>query len=231
MTYAFREEANGTASEWTEVKPAYGYSNYIVLHKSGSTYTVDNKPVERLRIVDGKLRDANIYFGGHVRPSITVENTSDIELSHGFAPVLMYNNPDDGELYMYFLGESEYITVPPHSTVSRDWTSTLYLTQNIYGINVDTDFLLTFFDETTYQFYTSEFTTPVVMHPNAGQPRITLSDLTIEGASTTVEEVGGTERTVYVVDNKLDIPVKASCKLIGTIPFVYSMQALSLIHI
>ncbi len=225
VTYAFREEANGTASEWTEVKPAYGYSNYIVLHKAGSTYTVDNKPVERLRIVDGKLRDANIYFGGHVRPSITVENTSDIELSHGFAPVLMYNNPDDGELYMYFLGESEYITVPPHSTVSRDWTSTLYLTQNIYGINVDTDFLLTFFDETTYQFYTSEFTTPVVMHPNAGQPRITLSDLTIEGASTTVEEVGGTERTVYVVDNKLDIPVKASCKLIGTIPFVYSMQA------
>ena len=224
VTYAFRQ-AETEGAEWTEVRPAYGYSNHIVLHKTGSTYTVDNNPVERLRIVDGKLRDTNIYFGGYVRPSITVENTSDIELSRGFAPVLMYENPDDGELYMFFLGESEYITVPPHSTVSRDWTSTLYLTQNIYGINEDTDFLLSFFDETTYQFYTAEFTKPVVMHPNAGQPHLQLSGLTIEGATETVEEVGGNGRTVLVVPDKLDIRVKANCKLIGLTPFVYSMQA------
>ena len=57
-----------------------------------------------LQLVDGKFL-TELYFGCMAKLEIEVANDSDIELTKGFAPVLI--NVENGAIY--FIGESIYI--------------------------------------------------------------------------------------------------------------------------
>lgn len=222
VTYATLSKEEG--SQWNEVAVAYGNYNYVILRKQGDTYTVDNQPLPQLNIVDGGFTDRLIYNGCYVNPTITVENPTDIELNKGFAPALMLEV--DGENYPFFLGESVQITVPPHSTVTREWTTELYLLQNV-GISSDIQFKLTFFDEGTYLFLTDKFSKTITMKANPGLPDVVFgSEVTIPGAEVVEEEIiDGQYARVFVVDDKYNIPLQTSFKLGSRSTFAYSMLA------
>ena len=70
---------------------------------------------------------------------IEVANDSDIELTKGFAPVLI--NVENGAIY--FIGESIYITLPPKTSEKREWTTPLNLVQQA-TISADTEFYIAF---------------------------------------------------------------------------------------
>lgn len=223
VTYATLADEAG--AEWNPVEAAYGYYNYVVLHKQGEVYTVENEPVGNLKILDGGLSDRTLYFACMVRPTITVENPTDIEITRGFAPILLLEQ--DGVDYPFFLGESVLITVPPHSQVSREWVTDMHLMQNISGISTATNFKFTYFDETTYRYYTEEYVKEMTMMPNPGLPNVAFGkNPVIPGAEVVQESViPGTIANVYVVKDKLSIPVEAGFKLANRGVFAYNMFA------
>ncbi len=222
ISYAYRLDGE---TDYRPTLPAYGYDNYITIHKQGDKYTVDNSPLKNLRIVDASLQPY-VIFGGLGAVSITIENPTDIELTRGFAPALFYKDPEAEQPEIFFLGESKLITVPAHSKVDTDWVTNLYVVKsNLVGLNNDADLLLTFFDETTYTYYFSDLFKPVVMHPNTGAPSFKQpATPQIVGAKTVITTINGQRVRVYQAPDKDNIEVTAHMELSSGY-FAYMMNA------
>ncbi|MDE7114971.1 MAG: C10 family peptidase, partial [Muribaculaceae bacterium] len=203
---------------WTPVRPGYGYVNYVVLKKSGNSYTVENTPVDYIELVDAKYLN-KLYFGGLAKVQIDVVNDSDIELTKGFAPVLI--NATTGQIT--FVGESVYITLQPKTSATRTWTTALNLVVQA-NITADTDFYIAFLDEGTGNFFASEEI--VVMHPNPGVPSLQLGGAAvIKGAKSELAELpDGQQAYISVIDDPTDINVSASVRLKSGI-FCYNLLA------
>lgn len=205
-------------AEWTPVKPCYGYYNFVTVKKQGQVYTTDSNPIVTLDILDVQMTE-EIYYGGLTKVKMKISNDSDLELSRGFAPALF----KDG--YAYFLGESQFITVAPHSEVEHEWVTSLTLLQKIQGIAVDTDFELVVFDESTYNFFRLGNGKTVTMHPNPGLPRIIQNSPAQLRSTLVKEEVPGFgEQNVYLVEDPNDMQVTASFTLNSGI-FCYNIMA------
>ncbi|MDE5883208.1 MAG: hypothetical protein K2H60_15915, partial [Muribaculaceae bacterium] len=106
-----------------------------------------------------------------------------------------------------FLGESIMVTVPPHSSVEKEWTTIVYTMQGTVDVNYELPLLFTFFDEMTYNF-TEEFSQEVVMLPNPGVPVLDYGDdaPVIAGLEKAEETIGGEVKEVYILndeDNKV----------------------------
>lgn len=183
---------------FVEVKPRYGNPNYFILKVDNGKYSVDNALLPPLKIRGEIVGD--LYYGMLTTVRVTVENTSDIERTSGFAPVFM---DSEGPL---LLGESICVSIPPKSTLTREWSTSL--TQFVQYINpyLNTPLLFTFFDETGYDFYTNEFSQTVVMKENPGTPKIRVSQaLTVEGSYT--------ENNMMVIPNPNDIRISGELTL------------------
>lgn len=191
---------------WLPVKECHTYYNYCILRKSGDKYTVENEPVQILTLKEGGFNN-ELYYACATEATVTVANDTDIEMSKGFAPALIRNNA------IYFLGESKFVTVAPHSEATVVWSTDLHLMAPIAGIAADTDFTMAFFDEDTYNFFFSDET--VTMHPNPGVPKVSLPQTPrITGAKTATEEVvPGLKRTVHIINDPTEIPLSARLRL------------------
>lgn len=199
------------------VKECYGYYNYIILKKEGQNYSLDINPVDRLSVKDGAII-GDLYYGAMATVSVTVVNDNDIELTKGFAPALIL----DGALC--FLGESVFLTVQPHSEVTREWTTSFAQLQQLM-MGGDTEFMLTFFDESSYNFYMEDFLKPVVMKSVTEYPTVTLvGEPVITDAEVVKEKVGNSMRDVYLVKDKMNIGVEATVLLRDGV-FAYNMYA------
>ena len=203
--------------EYVPVKECYGYYNYITLKKNGMKYTLDINAVDRLSVKDGDII-GDLYYGGMANVSVTVVNDNDIELTKGFAPALILNGA------LCFLGESVFLTVQPHSEVTHEWTTSFELMQQII-IEGDTEMQLTFFDESSYNFYLEDFIKTVVMKPVTEYPSVSLiGDPVIAGAEIVKEKVGLLTRDVYVVKDRMNFDVEATVLLRSGV-FAYNMYA------
>lgn len=224
ITYAFNISGSGDES-YLPTTPAYGYDNYITVTKNGNSYTIDNNPVKNLRVVDGSLQ-SYLIFGGLGAVSITVENPTDIELTRGFAPALFYRDPDTNVVEIFFLGESKLISVPAHSKVSEEWVSNLYVMKNnLLGLNIDVEFLLTFFDESSYTYYITDLFKPTLMHPDTGYPQFKSTTAPeIVGAKTVLTTFNGQRMWVYQAPDKDNIEVTAHMELASG-HYAYTMNA------
>lgn len=212
-------ELESEPGKWTPVDHAYGYFNYLVMHKEGDKYSIDDQPIWILDLNYGKCTDEKLYQGcvGHFE--IEVENDSDLELSKGFAPVLLYGNSP------YFLGESIFVTVPPHSKVVRQWTTALYALQAMGNIPDVTPFDLAWLDESTYNFYYNPEGDPIDLYPNPGRPTVTRVGLTIEDAEMANEEmIPGVSHNVYLVTDPMNIDVSCTLRTTKGV-FAYNTMA------
>lgn len=218
VTFASVLIETGGDDVWTPVKQGYGYVNYVILKKSGDTYTVENSEVDYLQLVSAEYLE-KLYYGGLAKIEIEVANDSDIELTKGFAPVLI--STADG--YPYFIGESVYITLPPKTTEKRQWVSTLNLVQNV-NITGDTEYYMAFLDEGTANFFVSE--DKITMYANPGLPTMSLWGVAriTNGERVTEALPNGTETTVYVIDDPNNIEISARVRLTKGI-FAYNCLA------
>lgn len=217
VTFASVLIETGGDDIWTPVRPGYSYTNYVVLRKSGDDYTVENAGVDFLELADATYL-SDLYFGCLAKLKIEVVNESDIELSKGFAPVLI--STEDG--YPYFVGESVFVTLQPHTSLTEEWVTPLNLVQNL-NITEDTEFYMAFLDESTGNFFVSQ--DKIVMHANPGLPRIALVDgVFIDGRTVTEELPDGSVADVTVVSDPNRITVNSRVRLIqGT--FAYNCLA------
>lgn len=194
-------------ARYVPVQECYGCYNYIILKKEGEKYSLDINSVDRLSVKEGGIV-GDLYYGCLATVSVTVVNDNDIELTQGFAPALI----QDG--VVYFLGESVLLTVQPHSEVTKEWTTSFTLLQQIWGITSDTEYLLTFFDEASNNFYDADFFEPVVMKPVMEMPDVALVNApVIPGAEVVKEKVGSIMSDVYVVKDRMNIDVEATMRL------------------
>lgn len=218
LTVATQLLETGEEEPWVPVGVSYGYSNSVLLTKEGTTYTVENAPMAQLTIKSYKII-GGLYYGMANRFRITVANNSDLELSRGFAPAVA----TDGGVKM--LGESVLVTVPPHSEVTREWDTMLYLLDQYFNISENTLVDLVFFDETTYLFLRPGTSLPTVLHPNPGVPHIiTTKAPVVTNGTPYQEEIDGSTRTVYYIDSKDDIQVGSAMRLVSG-RFAYPMYA------
>lgn len=208
-------EVEGAA--WIPVQTAWGYADHFVLSKEGDTYTVENNPTAELVVRSSKVI-GDLTYGLTNRFSITVMNPSDVEMSGGFAPVIAYQNT------LVMLGESIMITVPAGGSVTREWSTPLYLLNQQFTCDEATIVDLLFLDETTYNIHSSGRALPIVMKPNPGVPALTTSAPIVLNATTTTETIDGQEVVVFNCDDRRDIQVSADITLVrGT--FAYPMYA------
>lgn len=168
--------SSSTDSEgFVEVKPGYGYNNYVTLKVENGEYSVSADLLAPLK-VQGEIV-GGLYYGALARVRVTVENPADVEQTSGFAPVFL------DEVGPVLLGESVCLTIPPHTSMTREWDTEL--TQYVQFIDpyLEKELTFSFFNEVDYSFYTDIFSSKVVLHDNPGMPSLSMSaPLAIEGA-------------------------------------------------
>lgn len=220
VTFATRAVGtdNDDAQPWVPVGHSWGFYNYFTLTKSGADYAVVNEPLPDVRVTKSAVVGA-LYYGMVNKFKITVQNNSDIEISRGFAPAFAV----DGQLKM--LGESIMLTLPPHSTVEREWATPLYLLDRYFGVDKSVIVDMAYFDETTYTFFSIPRALPVVMQPNPGVPRISVIGYPkVLNAEAVSETVDGVNTVIYQIADKNDIQIQADVRLLGG-KFAYPMYA------
>ena len=74
-------------SQWQPTLVPYGFYGYVTLSKTGDDYYLESYQAPSLKISSTKLH-GELYYGCLTEVEIEVENTTDMELSGGFAPVL-----------------------------------------------------------------------------------------------------------------------------------------------
>lgn len=204
-------------ADWVSVVPAWGFTDHFTLSKEGNSYTVNNIEGAELVVVSSKVIGGLIY-GITNRFSITVQNPTDIELSRGFAPCIAYDNS------LVMLGESIMLTVPAGQTVTREWTTPLYLLDQNFNCSENLFVTLLFLDETTYNIHSSGNILPLVLKPNPGTPTLSTAAPVVINATSATETVDGQDVIVYNCDNRRDIQISADVTLKnGT--FAYPMYA------
>lgn len=203
-TYAADEDD----PEWVPVKPYFSYKEYVTLKKSGDDYEVIVDDLPGLGIEDARIVGTFIY-GCPITVRAKIVNNFDIELTRGFAPAFAYKDA------ICFLGESVLVTVPPHSSVEKEWVTMLYDMQGAPNVSSETQLLFTFFDEDSYNLYTEDFLQEVTMKPNPGAPGIECNAApVIAGLDKVEENLNGNLIEVYVLNEKDDRVIDISAELV-----------------
>lgn len=194
--------------EWIPVKAGYTYCDYVTIKKNGEDIDVIVNEIPTLEIEDAEIV-GNFYSGCPITVYAKIVNNHDIELTSGFAPAFAYEN------LIGFLGESVLVTVPPHSSVEKEWTSVIYTMQGAPNVTGDVPLIFTFFDEMTYNFYTESFAKDVVMEPNPGLPVIDYGDdpPVIARLNKMEETIDGNVVEVYMLNENDDRIIDVSVDL------------------
>lgn len=198
------EATDGTGFQ--PVKPYYGYTNSFILNVEGGAYSITNSYKPQLK-VSAEITSP-LYYGCLMTLKATATNDSDIELSSGLAPAFANSSG------ILFLGESVSVSVPPHSSVTREWTTNLEQFQQIYSFDEPKTLAFTLFDEESFTFYDDQFMKNVQMKPNPGTPKITVSTpVALPGTVRETFHQGGTRYARYIVSDPMDIQVTAGVTL------------------
>lgn len=191
---------------WTPVKHNHGYSPYLHLTRQGTQWKLDLEDVWRLELTDAQIVSGGLYYGLAARFAIQVYNAADYEITRGFAPMII----SDGQAVM--LGESVCLTLGPGETAETQWTTPLYVLSQSFRVPEDMQVYLTFFDESTYNFWAEDCMKKITIHPNPGTPVVeTIADPTVPGASTEFNK--SLRASVYKVEDKHHIPVECTVRL------------------
>lgn len=175
------------SATWEPMTHNYGCANYVIVRKSGNTYTVDENITPKYTINSVEI-EGDIYYGCAVKVKFSVTNNNDIEISRGIAPMLFTSQGS-----LAFMGDGKFLTIQPHETLEGTFITDMYPMSNSVGtITTDTQFYLTVFEESSYSIMAKEFLEPVVMHANPGRPDVAVSPaLEIEGAEWRIDRTGG----------------------------------------
>lgn len=198
---------DGVTSEATdgegfvEIKPRYGMSNYVTMKVANGKYTVSNKLLSPLKVTGEIIGD--LYYGSLVTVKVTVENPNDVERVSGFAPVFV---DEQGPV---LLGESIYLTIPPKSTVTKEWSTSLSQFVQYIDFYLGSELTFTFFNEINYDFYIDTFAEQVVLNANPGKPTIRLS------SGPTITGSYKDDNGMVIVPNPMNMEITATIRLIS----------------
>ena len=201
--------AKNNNSEWIPVRTAQGSYNFIYITKSGSKYTVTSMPEATLTITSASTTTP-VYYKNSCRIKLSVANNSEIDITGGFYPVLL-----DDQNKIVFEAEGITMSLAPGETRNEEFTTLFELAEKATAPTVDTNYKLAFLT-TAGGNSIYNWSTPVTMYVNSGDPNIIVNNLHVKGATTKSMNVNGTLQTVYVTPDASKIPFEAEIINKGT---------------
>lgn len=194
VSFVTRDYTDDAAS-WQTIRCPYGYYDYVTVTKSGSELTVKDVPAPSLDIDYGEILTTLMPFNV-VKVAVDITNPSDIELTTGLAPVLAADGHVD------FMGESVFVTVPPHETVSKEWYTSMSVMRQMSMPTEITDYQLLFLDEKSMLFY--DFEGYATMYPQELPDISQASDPQVTNASSVDRSKNS---TTYYISDPTDIEI------------------------
>lgn len=199
-------------NNWTPVLVDSDCYNYVLVRKVGMMVSVESMPLAEPKIDESSLL-SDLYFNAYTRLSITVSNNSEKEITRAFYPQLYSDNA------LMMEGEGIVVTIPPHSTVTRDFATIFDLADGGKGPGVPTEYTLRYYDPS--RSYGEDYLYPwegkATMQVYPGNLDLSVSDFIMPDLDFKVENtIMGISR-VYQAYNINDIPF--SCKVTNNADF------------
>ena len=190
MTLSCRDADHPTWPYYPVVTP-YGYPDYVMVTKSGSTITATTVPIPEISLKSASL-DGPLFYRRNVNVKATLSNPSSYELT--CAPMLVLKNAAGNE---QFISSSILITLQPGETVEKEWVASLFAVNGAPAVSSPTEFKMSIFNEYTGETM-GEYGS-VTMDVNPGNPTVKVNKSGIDGCSTEPVNIGGVDYNIYVV--------------------------------
>ena len=193
-------------ADWLPAAAPWGYPNYVYLEVNDGTYTVINSSPAMLDFSDMEVL-TSLFNSRNAKFRVKVSNPSDVEITRGASPMLMYN----GKRVM--VGGSFLVTLKPGETIEKEWVAKFLPLEGAPSIKEDTEFTIGMYDPETNLDYGTYGT--VVMQPTpARNATVSLTGFSIEGSVPEPMTIDGREfPNVQVVKDGMNMDVKFGIKI------------------
>lgn len=174
---------SSTGVTWTPVLTLPQYSNFFYLEKKGNSITVKNVENAEIKLVSAQVL-SELYYNNLAKLRIEATNESGKELTAGFYPQLYSGNTEVME------GDGIVLTIPPHSTITKEFFTTLRKADNASEPKEPAIYQLVWFDPMTSEFY-QKISEEVTVNVTPPTPDLTIDDFAIEGVEPKLTQVDG----------------------------------------
>lgn len=196
------QDANKTNASWTPVCRTSGAHNFVYVTKSGNSWSVQSFDKTELSIVSA-TPTTQVYYQNACRFKLSVSNTSNIEMTGGFYPVLFDGTKEA------MLGEGITLSLKPNEKSETEFLTVFELLEGATAPTTQKEYTLKFAKNASGTEY-YDWSTPLTVYVVLGSVSFSVNDYSITGAATRQENINGTDRTAFIVGNPSEIPFSAT---------------------
>ena len=196
------QDANKTNAPWTPVCTTSGAHNFVYVTKSGNSWSVQSFDEAELSIVSA-TPTTQVYYQNACRIKLSVSNTSNIEMTGGFYPVLFDGTKEA------MLGEGITLSLKPNEKTETEFLTVFELLEGATAPTTQKEYTLKFAKNASGTEY-YDWSAPLTVYVVLGSMSFSVNDYSVTGAATRQENINGTDRTAFVVSNPSEIPFSAT---------------------
>lgn len=162
-----------SGAPWIPVLCDYRYNNYIYLTKKGEDISIEVPQMRTLELKSVTV-DTDLYYGCLANISFTVENPTDVELTQGYAPLVIYGGRS------MLVGESVVLTVPARETVTATISTPFYSLSSSLPPNNSKVYIRLYDPQNGMEAIYREPHAEVVIKKNPGLPTMSLTSIKVD---------------------------------------------------
>lgn len=196
------QNANKTNAPWTPVCTTSGAHNFVYVTKSGNSWSVQSFDEAELSIVSA-TPTTQVYYQNACRFKLSVSNTSNIEMTGGFYPVLFDGTKEA------MLGEGITLSLKPNEKTETEFLTVFELLEGATAPTTQKEYTLKFAKNANGTEY-YDWTAPLTVYVILGSMSFSVNDYSVTGAATRQENINGTDRTAFIVGKPSEIPFSAT---------------------
>ncbi len=196
------QDANKTNAPWTPVCTTSGAHNFVYVTKSGNSWSVQSFDEAELSIISA-TPTTQVYYQNACRFKLSVSNTSNIEMTGGFYPVLFDGTKEA------MLGEGITLSLKPNEKTETEFLTVFELLEGATVPTTQKEYTLKFAKNASGTEY-YDWSAPLTVYVVLGSMSFSVNDYSVTGAATRQENINGTDRTAFVVGNPSEIPFSAT---------------------
>jgi len=167
--------ANGADTDpWLEAMHAVGQPDFVIVKRTGNSYTVLNQQEGTLTVTDAEAL-TGFYYGCAAKIRFTVSNDNDVEVTGSILPGLVSNGS------LVATGSGEFFDLMPGESVTRDMVFDWLYTQSF---RKNTNYTLCLYDYETQRIYKTLGMVKVLDNPGAN---MRCDSFTLVGNSSAVD--------------------------------------------
>lgn len=184
------KDLSDSNAQWLDPQMQPGMTNGVYVVKQGSNISIENIAEQKATFVSGAI-NGPLYYQCLANVSISMKNSTDVELSQTVAPVVV-----DGSGNQVLQGSSIAFTLEPGTSIDKTWDTQFTLISGATAPSDGAQMYLMFTNMDTGSYY--DFQQPVTVNVNTNGVSISVNNFTI--ADTQQQTVQGVANT-WVITN------------------------------